>query len=116
MAYKSLLDSSLSLAFNTLKDLAVDAVFSSKSGTSFDFATGAAENAVTETKIIKVVVIDTKKNSDSRSTKQRQIMFKTKDVPNSSLYDSITIDGTPWKLGTRIKDSGYVVVCDIYRE
>ena len=41
MSYKALIDSNLTLAFDMLKDLAVDVVLNESSNNDFNFATGA---------------------------------------------------------------------------
>ena len=60
MGYKQLIDSKVNLAFNLLKDLAVEAVLTKKTGQTFDFANLAV--AATDTNLtVKVIEAEAKK-------------------------------------------------------
>ena len=114
MAYKSLIDSSLSKAYRLAKDLAVNVTFTKKSG-DFDFSTMEAVSADTSV-IVKAIITDGKQAKEERSVKMKQLMFRSKDLGNISLFDTVVIQGETWKLGNVIKDSGYIIVVEAYKE
>ena len=116
MSYSSLINSNITRAFNLVKDLAVDATFIKKSDKSFNFATRTVKSSNSETITTKVMVLDSKKPSKDRNTVTQQIMFKTEDLGDLSLYDSILINTTSWKLGNFIKDDGFINIIEIERE
>jgi hypothetical protein len=116
MSYAALIDSKLNLAFNTIKDLAVPVTFIKKTGTSFDFGTGATVHTTTTNIVTKAVIVDEKKTSKSTNTKTRQMMFKSKPLGDISLYDSVLIGADTWKLGDVISNSGYIILTNIYKD
>lgn len=116
MSYSSLINSNLNKAFNLVKDLAVDAVFTKKADKSFNFATRAVKSSSGETITSKVIVLDSKKPSKDRNTVTQQIMLKTIELGDLSLYDSVSINNISWKLGSFIKDDGFINIVELTRE
>ena len=114
MAYKSLIDSSLTRAYQLAKDLAVGVTFTKKSG-EFDFSTMGTVSADTSV-VVNTIVTDGKQAKEDRSVKVKQLMFRSKDLGSISLFDTVVIQGETWKLGNVIKDSGYIIVAEAYRE
>ena len=114
MAYKSLIDSSLTRAYQLAKDLAEDVTFTKKSG-EFNFSTMETASADTSV-VVKTIVTDGKQAKEDRSVKIKQLMFRSKDLGSISLFDTVVIQGETWKLGDVIKDSGYIIVAEAYRE
>jgi hypothetical protein len=114
MAYQSLIDSSLAKAYRLAKDLADNVTFTKKSG-EFDFSTMEAVSADTSV-VVKAIVTDGKQAKEDRSVKMKQLMFRSKDLGNISLFDTVVIKGETWKLGNVIKDSGYIIVVEAYKE
>ena len=114
MAYKSLIDSSLARAYQLAKDLAMNVTFTKKSG-EFDFSTMETVSADTSV-VVKTIVTDGKQSKEDRSVKVKQLMFRSKDLGSISLFDTVVIQGETWKLGSVIKDSGYIIVVEAYKE
>jgi len=116
MSYSSLINSNLNKAFNLVKDLAVDATFTKRSDKSFNFATRTVKSSSGETITTKIIVLDSKKPSKDRNTVTQQIMLKTAELGDLSLYDSIMIGTTSWKLGKFIRDDGFINIVELERE
>jgi hypothetical protein len=116
MSYAKIIDNNLTRAFNLVKDLAESASFSKKNGISFDFESRETINLTTDVVIAKVIVMDEKKNSKDRNTKEKQIMFKTQDVGDISLYNTVTLNNIIWKVGSAIKTDGFISIANIYLE
>jgi hypothetical protein len=116
MSYAKIIDNNLSRAFNLVKDLAESASFTKKGGISFDFESREVVNLTTETILVKIIFMDEKKSSKDRNTKERQIMFKTQDVGDISLYDTFTVNNIIWKIGSSIKNDGFISVANVYLE
>ena len=116
MGYKSLIDSNLTRAFNLVKDLATTVEFVKKTDTAFDFATMAV-TSTTATVRAKIIVVDQSKSaSNPAATVTRNIMVKKKDVGDLSFYDKIVEGGTTWKIGSVIRDSGFILLLEIRKE
>jgi hypothetical protein len=43
-------------------------------------------------------------------------MFKTQDVGDISLYDTFTVNNIIWKIGSSIKNDGFISVANVYLE
>jgi len=118
MSYVNLVNKSLTVAFNSVKDLATDITFTKKAVTGYDFSTKLnTANAPTALNI-KGVVLDSKKgklNSD-RNSQLKEIMLKRQDIGDITFYDSVSIAGQDWRLGSTIADNGYIVMVEAYRE
>jgi hypothetical protein len=114
MAYQSLIDSSLAKAYRLAKDLADSVTFTKKSG-EFNFSTMDVVSADTSV-VVKTIVTDGKQAKEDRSVKVKQLMFRSKDLGDISLFDTVVIKGETWKLGNVIKDSGYIIIAEAYRE
>jgi len=102
--YKALLDKQLSSVFNRLKDLSPMATFSHSSSKAFDFATGETQVTVDPPVTIKVVIL---KETNDKAMRTKVLLFKTKDVPNVSEYDTIEIGGVNHKVIAPAETSPY---------
>jgi hypothetical protein len=116
MSYSKLIDNNLSKAFSLIKDLAVDATFIKKSNTTFNFNTGIAKPKSSETVVVKIIIMDRAKRSRDRNSQSQQIMFKTNDVGDLTLYDSVVINDITWKLGSHIKNDSFINIVEISKE
>lgn len=114
MAYKSLINNSLAVAYNLAKDLAVTVTLTKKSGT-FDFSTMDSASNTTSVSV-KAIITDGRQAKDDRGVEMRQLMFRSKDLGSISLFDTVVIDGETWKLGNVISDSGYIILVEAYKE
>ncbi len=116
MSYKSLINSNLVKAFNLVKDLAEDVVFVRNNVTGFDFGTGQVESTASQNLIVKTIVIDSEKKSKEHNANKKHVMFKTKDLGDVTAYDHLLINGVIWKLGPVVKNSGFIILAEIYKE
>lgn len=116
MGYATQIDSKLNMAFNLIKDLAVSVVFVKKTGASFDFSTGESVVTTTTNITTKAVIVDSKKTSKESNVMSKQLMFKSKDLGDISLYDSVQINGVTWRLGDVITNSGYIILITIFKD
>ena len=117
MAYKSLIDRNLNLAFRLLKDLAVNVKFVRKQGVGFNFGTGEALSSPIDSEVIaKVVFTDAVKASEEHNTKTRSLMVKSKDIGDLKNIDYIEYEGKRWKINPEIKDTGFILMLKVSRE
>lgn len=117
MGFSNLIDSNLTRAFNLVKDLAIEAVFTLKSGTSFNFGNAETTHTSSTSSTVKAVVMESsKKKASSQNTIERTLMFKSKDLIDVSGYDSVAIAGEVWNVGQTVKNDGRITILSIYRE
>ena len=116
MGYKSLIDRQLSLAFNKLKDLAIDIIPIKKSLDDFDFETQTVDSTETTLTTIKAVWLGASKKSDKTNKVRRSLMFKRASIGETSLYDSFDESGVIWTVVRPIKDNGYITVLELEGE
>ncbi len=116
MGYTSLIDNSLKKAFNLVKDLAVDAVFTKKVTPSFNFNTASAEFGTNQTVSTKVVIVDINKVSKDRSATKKQLLVKSKDIGDINQYTTVSINAVTWNIGEITKGNGFINLVNIYRE
>jgi hypothetical protein len=115
MGWKQLIDSNLLRAFNLVKDLAVDATFVQKSGTTFNFNSVAVNHASTVNKQAKVVALNTETTYKDKTMVTKMIMFKSRDVGDVSAYDKVILAGETWSIGDLVKSNGYIYVFAIHK-
>lgn len=116
MSYRASVDAQVRKAFNLLKDLAVDAVLSKKSGADFDFGTGDVNLTSAGNISTKIVITDAKKTSKKTNVTEKIIMMKSQDVGDLNLFDTVTVDGVEWKLSAPIKNDGFILITGMFRE
>lgn len=119
MGYKNLINTNINRAFNAAKDLAIDATFVKKNTNEFNFETADLKPSETTQVILKTIVVEAKKNADTDSghnAKKQQIMLKSKDVGDITLYDHLLINNEVWKIGPVVRDSGFIVIAEIVKE
>lgn len=116
MSYKNLIDRSLLRTFNTLKDLATIVVLTKKGNPSFNFQTGQTEFSGNTTVTTKAVVIASTKKSEKTNVTEKELMLKSKEVGDLTLYSTVTIDTEVWNLGGIQKNDGFISLVKIFRE
>jgi len=116
MGYQSLVTKQVSLAYAQIQDLATDVVLSKKTVTGFNFGTGSNIEGSEVVVTTKAVVNDSKKDTELRNKQVKELMFKKEDVGDISSYDTVTISGQEWSIGTPIVDDGFVVTVKATRE
>ena len=115
MSYAQLVENSVRLAFNQLKDLAVDAVLARRVSGTFDFTTMSSAE-ITAPVVIKVILTDSQKVAKLRNTRRQIFMCKTSDVGDLNQFETLTINGVVWKIASVDKNDGYVSVATIVKE
>jgi hypothetical protein len=115
MSYNSLINTSLTLAFKQLKDLAVDFVYNKKASSEFNFNTSTVSETV-ETFTAKTVVIEKIKNSKDRAVVSMQLLANTKDIGSISNFDSVVYQGETWIINENLKDNGFVSLFTVVKE
>jgi hypothetical protein len=119
MSYSSLVDKNLKRAFNLVKDLATEVTFNKKTIGDFDFATGDAPSETSVPVTTKIVVLKNSKgssNKESRNAATMEVMADRKAIGSLTAYDTVTINAETWKIGTAIKDDGYISVLMLHKE
>jgi hypothetical protein len=115
MSYKNLIDSSLNLAFNQLKDLAEDFIYIKKTSSTFDFNT----SLVTDTSVTysaKTVIVGKEKSRKDFGVVSMQLLAKTKEIGNISNFDSVIYNNETWTISDNIKDNGFISLFSVIRE
>jgi len=115
LSYQALINKNLDLAFRKIQDLAIEVTIT-KNSAEFDFNNGTTTTTPDLTKIVKAVIIDINKESQQYDYQERQIMFKSQDLIDITAYDTVTIDSEIWKIGTRINNSGFIYLINIYKD
>jgi hypothetical protein len=115
MSYKALIESSVELAFKTVQDLAEDVVLIQRDSSSFDFATKATVKTSAVQTTIKCVVVNSKKKEKESNSVKKTLMFKSSDLADITLYDTVLLNGITWKMAQPQNDNGYVTILEIYR-
>lgn len=116
MGYQTLIDSNLNKAFNLAKDLAKDVTFVRKPNPNFNFSTGEASFSANQNITTKAVIYEAKKNSKERNTTIKEMMLKSKEIGDATLYDSVTIDNQSWNIIAIPKNNGFISIVQVSRE
>jgi hypothetical protein len=122
MSYVNLINKNVDLAFQAIKDLAIEVTLTKKNVTGFDFGSGSnTEDADTVLVTTAVVVSAVKGNPDNREAtnrnkQQKNVMLKKQDVGDVTFYDTLLIAGQLWQLGQIITDDGFIVTVEVFRE
>lgn len=114
MAYRALINSSLARAYRIASDLAVPVTFTRR---VTDFSFGTLETSTAATPIVtKAIVADAKKPSGERDVSKKELMFKSKGLGDTSLFDTVTIAGEVWKVGAPIHKGDFITILSIFKE
>ena len=116
MAYKSLIEKSLERAFKSLKDLAVDAVFTRRGEASFDFNTGQTSYEPSTSLNTKIVVTRKLRPDRESNRLRKEIIAKNHVIGDVKAFDTILFEGEHWSIGGIIHGDGYIWVLEIYKE
>jgi hypothetical protein len=119
MGYKATISGNVDKAFKMLKDLAVMVTLSSKKDSGFDFATNAPVTVVTTSKNIPAIPLQKRRSRSTNpdNTMSHSFIFKAKDLPDPTIYDTISvIGGETWKVIPPYDNDGYIVTANVARE
>ena len=112
MAYKSLIDSQLAIAFNQLKDLAVPVLFEGVSVEGYDFAAMAPDVSSAPQVSLKAVVLGEKKEEGKITA---ELLFKSRDLENPSEHSRVTFEGNSWVVGPVLAQKRYITLVKVWR-
>lgn len=116
MGYRALVRDGVRLAFDLIGDLATEATLGRAGATSFDFASGAASTSGDSRLKARVVVVERSKPRGDRNTERMQVLLRTEDHLDVTLYDTMTADGVEWKFGPALESDGYTTLAYVTRE
>jgi hypothetical protein len=116
MGYKDLIDKNLTLAFNLVKDLAVEVSFIKKTGTTFSFTTSAVSHAASTTVPKKIVWTSGIKRAIGSNIISRKLIMSIEGIDGISTYDSIFEGGIIWKISAPILNNGFIITLEAHRE
>ena len=125
MGLRNLAESSVKKAFNAVKDLALDVVLTNSAATGYDFATAEAVMSATTTRPVKGILIEKKQGRGRASAEgvqtgssvSLQMLFKATDVPEPSIYDTITTsDNRVWRMVPPYTNDGFLVTVSLAKE
>jgi len=105
-------------AFNIVGDLAKNVTFIQKSPTSFNFTTAEPAYTTPTSRVVKgILTTKTRRSSkDARSITDYEILIVSDDITDTSIYDTVTIDGSTWKIIFPIRDDSFIKSIGIIRE
>lgn len=116
MGYQTLLDNNLNKAFNLSKDLAKEVIFVRKPNPNFNFKTGEASFSTSQNITTKAIIYESKKTSKERNTMIKELLLKSKEIGDATLYDSVKIDNQNWNIVAIPKNNGFVSIIQISKE
>ena len=111
--YKTLINRNVKKAFDLLQDL-TDSIILTKKDTSFDFGTEIIDQTVTETITTKGLITEFKNAFFNQKIGSKILMLKTQDIGDISIYDSVSLADTNYKIGPVIQSDGYLTIVEIY--
>jgi len=116
MGYRALINRNLDTAFRLIDDLAEDALLLRSETPEFDFSMASAQELHLVATPVRVFVMDSKKSSAERNTVKKQVLMKTKDHTDLTVYDSLRIGDVTWRFTPTSESDGYTTLADISRE
>lgn len=115
MSIRNTLKRGVATAFKAVQDLTVPMVLVRKTGTAFDFASGQASETV-QNLAVKGIVIDGKKKSGEKNSKEDTVMFQTETAIDLSAFDKIQRGTETWTVGPLIARSDFIIIATCYKE
>lgn len=124
MGYAALVKKNVRKAFNAVGDLAFSAVFTHKSDAGFDFATNLPKTQTSSSKVVKGIQVAKSRPGIGKpsSAVQTSFMFNAEDVPDPTIYDSLTITTGPataigvWNIVAPSSSDGFITTVNCSRE
>ena len=116
MAFRSLAQAGVDLAFQIAGDLALEVTLTNRAASGYNFATGVATTSA-DTITLRGILGETVRESVSgdRATIRTEMSFKKSDIGEPDGYDTATFSGDSYKV-TGFRDDGYLVVVTMFRE
>jgi hypothetical protein len=115
MSYKNLVSRNVVKAFNAVKDLADAATLTKKGDPEFDFNKVEVKKTPQEIVSTKIIVTQKESLSNEKKTRSKEILLKTNEIGDISLYDTIELPDGIWKFGPVVQTDRFVTIVKIYR-
>ena len=112
MALRDLVNRNVNLAFNTIGDLAIDVMLMDKSVSDYDFEFNETIDGSTRTATVKAVVINRSKLPESPGLEHIELIMKSADIPDPSVYDSVIMDNIEYSVST-FEDNDYTITMTV---
>lgn len=104
MSFRSLVQSNVSKAFNSIGDLAVSIELQQRQAENFNFSSGDVERGVPVSKMLKAVYVEKKKNGVTSI----QYLVDASTLPDPVEYDTLIANGISWKIVHPCKTDGFL--------
>lgn len=117
MGLNSIIQANVDKAFKLLGDLVVTVTLSKKTASAFDFNLKAPILSSTALASIEAIKLPRKKSrDDSKLAYTDSFLFKSIEIGDASLYDTITLsDGTVWGVVLPITNDGFITTLNVAR-
>ena len=116
MGYSNLITQQVRKAFIAIKDLAVDITLVSTKPTAFNFGTNSATTPTATTVTTKGVVTNKKRKGEFSNTISTELLLKSTDIADPTLYDKVIIAGVEWSIVPPYVNDGYLITVNITKE
>lgn len=120
MNYAAIIQKGVNKAFDVAGSLAIRVELAKKTSGDYDFNTQSAGVITTVTKTIfgfeKRRLKRVASPRDSNNSQHLDILFKTTDIGDPSLYDTATINGVVWKITPPYDVNAFVTTVALVRE
>jgi hypothetical protein len=115
MGYNNFLKGKVRQAFKAAKDLVKDVTLSTRTATGFDFGAGTATMSATTTKVVKALIVEKSRKTDTSIAAYTELLMVSEDIGDPTIYDTVTIDGIVWNIVPPYKNNGYTITVEIVR-
>jgi hypothetical protein len=109
MSYNSLISSQVDNAFTLLGDLVVSVTFKERESGDYNFATQSFSSSTETSTTIKAIVLNTKREPEDYTKEEIEVIIKSKDVTDLSLYDEIVIGSKTYSISSFEDVSGFIL-------
>lgn len=120
MSLRSLVLRQVDKAFNAIGDLKISVTLIKKSSGQFNFATQDSAITTDSTTVIPGIVKRKLKRiaspKDSNNSQHVDVVFKTADIGDPSLYFEAVIEGVKWKVTPPYDANPFVTTVSLVRE
>lgn len=116
MSYQTLVRNQVKKAFKQIKDLGIDVTFTSKTNTTYDFATHGVSHGTSATTVVKCLLNTKKKEKSGKvidvpltQSATIEMLLPSELLPQHSIYDTATINGVLYNIVQPVIDDGYLL-------
>jgi hypothetical protein len=113
MSHVNTINKGLDTAFRSLKDLVVFFSFVPKAQQTFDFVTREASTVAAIPVELRGVIL--KKERTETEVNKMKLLFKTTDIPDVSIYSSVTYNNQTWHIAPKIESGVFTTLLEVYR-